>query len=57
MPLFQPADAWLVFIAAQPNNRMLLSSCSYDHYGLFGSIDLRINLNPQIDIDAGGSLL
>jgi hypothetical protein len=68
MPLSQPADACLAFIAAQPNYRMLLSSCSNDHYGLFGSKDLRVNLNPRIGIqefscgylcmsDAGGSLL
>jgi hypothetical protein len=50
MPLSQPADACLAFIAAQPHFRMLLSSCSNDHYGLFGSKDLRINLNPQICI-------
>ena len=38
MPLSQPADACLAFIAAQPNDRMLLLSCSNDHNGLFGSM-------------------
>jgi hypothetical protein len=50
MPLSQPADACLAFIAAQPNYPLLQSSCSNDHYGLFGSKDLRINLNPRIGI-------
>jgi hypothetical protein len=37
MPLSQPADACLAFIAAQPNYRMLLSSCSSNHNGLVSS--------------------
>jgi hypothetical protein len=50
MPLSQPADACLAFIAAQPNYRMLLLSCSNHHYGLFSSKDLRIDLNPRFGI-------
>jgi hypothetical protein len=50
MPLSQPADACLAFIAAQPNYRMLLSSCSNNHNGLFGSKDLRIDINPRFGI-------
>jgi hypothetical protein len=34
----------------QPNYRMLLPSCSYNHLGLFGSKDLRIDINPQFGI-------